>query len=497
MILTSADGAVWAVREIGPPLESPNAVQYGDGRFVAVGPGGTVITSQDGTAWTVTPTAVDHPMDLFGIAYGQGRFVAVGRDGALRSTNGLSWLPSLPGPPLNDFTAVTFGDGLFVAVGLAGRIFSSPDGQAWTNRGAATNRIQGLAYGDDTYVATSFDKVLTSSEGRNWELHDVQLPAKLGVAAFSGHRFFALSDGVNYNPDAVRALMTSPDGVHWAAPIVWTNTDTLSETVALPDHGNDVYVTVGNSYDSKAQLYLSFSLTSSDGTNWVKHALTDKTSLSSVAFGNGQFLALGNTGSATEVLSSADGATWQQTVVLPRSGAWGGMAYGNGTFVSVGLPGLLVSQSDASWQKILPPFGGLIYGVAYGDGMFVAAGATGVVLTSADGVSWQTRESGVADGLMLVAHGKAAFVASTGSAILQSLETDLSDFRLSLPALSQPGSFAAVINGLTNLNWQLQASTNLLDWIPVAAGIATQAPVQVTDTNSNRFQRRFYRAVLP
>jgi hypothetical protein len=51
-------------------------VTYGNGLFVAVGKGGTILTSPDGVNWTARTSGTRN--DLYGVTYGNGTFVAVG-----------------------------------------------------------------------------------------------------------------------------------------------------------------------------------------------------------------------------------------------------------------------------------------------------------------------------------------------------------------------------------------------------------------------------------
>lgn len=50
------------------------------------------------------------------------------------------------------------------------------------------------------------------------------------------------------------------------------------------------------------------------------------------------------------------------------------------------------------------------------------------------------------------------------------------------------------VDGTTNGNYVIQASTNLIDWFPVQTNIA---PFTFVDTNATRLNRCFYRAVAP
>jgi hypothetical protein len=72
-------------------------------------------------------------------------------------------------------------------------------------------------------------------------------------------------------------------------------------------------------------------VTSSDGTNWVGRVSTNGP-LGSVVYANGQFVALSNGGN---IVTSADGITWIQHPSGTQQGLTS-IAYGNGLFVAVG-----------------------------------------------------------------------------------------------------------------------------------------------------------------
>ena len=54
---------------------------YGNGTFVAVGVGGTILTSPDGVNWTAQNSGTNN--HLRGVTYGNGTFVAVGLGGTI------------------------------------------------------------------------------------------------------------------------------------------------------------------------------------------------------------------------------------------------------------------------------------------------------------------------------------------------------------------------------------------------------------------------------
>src|SRR5262249_60484850 len=65
-----------------------------------------------------------------------GRFVAVGLGGRIAvSPDGTSWSSQVD-PPMHGFSDVIFANGRFVAVGDNGYVLTSPDGLSWTSRTA-------------------------------------------------------------------------------------------------------------------------------------------------------------------------------------------------------------------------------------------------------------------------------------------------------------------------------------------------------------------------
>ena len=114
--------------------------------FVGGTASGFVLTSADGTNWTLRETAATNA--IYGVIYAFSRFVAVGDDGViLNSSNGTSWNNGTSGT-LEALTDVTYGYNIFVAVGASGTSVTSSDGVTWT---ATSNILHQSAF----YAITS------------------------------------------------------------------------------------------------------------------------------------------------------------------------------------------------------------------------------------------------------------------------------------------------------------------------------------------------------
>ena len=120
------------------------SVAYGDGRFLAVGYSGTILSSTNGVDWTREESGTRN--HLTGIAYGNNMFVALGQGVILTSGDGVRWVThDTDGLPR--LYSLTFANGLFVASGTS--IATSPDGVHWTPRNSGGFAI---AYGNGRFV---------------------------------------------------------------------------------------------------------------------------------------------------------------------------------------------------------------------------------------------------------------------------------------------------------------------------------------------------------
>ncbi len=64
---------------------------------------------------------------------------------------------------------------------------------------------------------------------------------------------------------------------------------------------------------------------------------------------------------------------------------------------------------------------------------------------------------------------------------------------LSVDAASTNGQFQLDVSGVAGLNYSVQASTNLVDWVPLTTNVS---PFSFMDTNAVLFPQRFYRSVF-
>jgi len=117
-------------------------------------------------------------------------------------------------------------------------------------------------------------------------------------------------------------------------------------------------------------------LTSVDGLNWVPHVLDGNASLSTVTYGRGLFVAVGNV-----VVTSRDGVNWVQRQNL--NFPFNSICYAAGQFVAVGDSGSFFTSLDGiEWQQRSSGTTRNLSDVTYGDGHFLVVGEDGTILQS-------------------------------------------------------------------------------------------------------------------
>ncbi|MDR0562276.1 MAG: chitobiase/beta-hexosaminidase C-terminal domain-containing protein [Spirochaetaceae bacterium] len=215
------------------PSININDVCYGDGKFIAVGGTGKIVSSTDGVSWMQGIISDFGISDIYGICYGDGKFVAVGGNGKMAYShnsifgNYVFWT-AVADSKFFDSEAITdicYGAGKFLAVGSSGLMSYSTDGVTWTavvdrtgtiavgSTTFNTRDINGVAYGGGKFVAVgSGGKMAYSTNGISW-------------TAVSDSTFFSTSyiSGVCYGAGKFVAvggngkMAYSTDGVTWTA----------------------------------------------------------------------------------------------------------------------------------------------------------------------------------------------------------------------------------------------------------------------------------------
>ena len=245
LIFISNDGTHWSVRSSGTP--SLRGILWSGSQILAVGAGGTIVTSPDGYRWTAPTSGVSTPLNA--AAWSGTEFRVVGDGGVmLVSPDGVSWSPRVSktavnlngiiwsgakyvlvgdggtiltvlltgtptvrvsGTPQNLEAVGAAANGRIVAVGAQGTILTSTDGISWITRNSGTSAtLQGVGSSDALIILVGTNgRILTSTNGTNWANQQSRTANALAGVAWSGGLFAAVGQA--------GTIVTSPDGATW------------------------------------------------------------------------------------------------------------------------------------------------------------------------------------------------------------------------------------------------------------------------------------------
>ena len=302
------------------------------------------------------------------------------------------WTLTQAPPPVGGWSAVAFLDGQWIALSHAGVIADSIDGTTWNEQPAPVGSWQTAAFGSGGFVALSSADVIpnemVSSNGVQWST----LPGPPGTPEQAGHPALygqwtgiVYGDGLYAAVSSVGTVATSSDGVTWTRSFWRPEDDFTSITF-----GDGRFVAVDA---AEGDVLLSL-----DGLHWslIRQPLTGSVPaptgglhLGAVAYGNGNFVALGGVGSgAGYVATSVYGYVWNLHRYSPAQ-AVDAVTFGCGSFVAagqfLGATGPIISSpTGAVWEASTVATGDTSSwtAVTYGAGRYVAVDTTGDIFTS-------------------------------------------------------------------------------------------------------------------
>jgi hypothetical protein len=244
--------------------------------FVAVGAGGTLFSSPDGTTWT---QLTSHTLaNLNAAVFADSRFVIAGDSGViLASSDGVNYA-GVNSKTSSNLYALGVNGGTIVAVGAGGAIVNSTDGLNWGAVSSGTsNNLYGAAAGNNVYVAVGANgTLLTSSDAGTWKTIALPTSADLRAVTFGLVPVSGSTSGATTNMFVVvganGTLVTSTDGANW--------------TVRAPIGSNTLNsVTFGSRFVAVGVAGNIF--TSQDGVTWTQSVSATTNDLNSVAWSSG------------------------------------------------------------------------------------------------------------------------------------------------------------------------------------------------------------------
>jgi hypothetical protein len=287
------------------------------------------------------------------------------------SSTGNVWTVATEPSPAGSWFAVTYGDGQWVALGHSAVVAVSPNASTWTEDSVPAGSWQSVAYGNGRFVALSSTNAspeeIVSTDGHSWA--PVIGPAGPWTAlTFGGGRFVAVS--------SAGQIDTSANGIQWKT--VWSHRNLAFTSVA---YGNGHFIATDSALGAVGL--------STNGVNWSRlfPARNTVTDWGAVAYGEGEFVTLDGSNSG-DYATSEYGYVWTLHQLSPAE-AIDSATFGCGSFVGVGQSATLTenfisSTPGTAWTTTAVPTDATSNwtAVAYGARRFVAVDAAGNIAWS-------------------------------------------------------------------------------------------------------------------
>ncbi len=256
------------------------------------------------------------------------------------------------------FNACAVNDsGLFVLVGAAGKIytgFHARDLTARTADAAYADTFNVAIWNGSVFVIAGENaEIQTSPDGITWT-------HRTAGGSYVGDFYGGCWDGTRFvltgeRDGADTTAQTSSTGTTWTKRTigVGTNHDMADVCAGEDGSGNPRLVAVGEHYVSAAAQTTIVRTSDDGGINWDTRTTAFSLSLDACAWGNGVFIAVGE----SLILTSPDGVTWTQRDALIGTVDYKGITYLSedrlfvATFVNsaAGYEGVAWSRDGTDW----------------------------------------------------------------------------------------------------------------------------------------------------
>ena len=235
-------------------------------------------------------------------------------------------------------------------------------------------------------------------------------------------------------------------------------------------YGNGMFVAIANTvmWNGESTTYILYCKNKITGWSYasIEPALTSP--IRSITYGNGRFVFVGDNGVS---YYSLDGMVWTSMTGLPTTGRINQVTYGNGRFICVGNSSSGVgvsyySTNGTSWTAMKGAATDFIgQSVAYGNGIFVTV-SSAATYYSTNGTSWTLSPSGRIG--VQVVYGNGVFV-TTG--VVSNIYYSTDGINWSIGFAGYPSSYNPIIYGystfiitgtpyysIDGINWQSDLS---------------------------------------
>jgi len=290
--------------------------------YVAVGDGGKIATSSNGSTWTQRTSNTGSILKC--VCYGNGLYIAAGASGTIvTSTDGITWAARTSNFGLTDIYGIAYGSGIFVACGDNVKIGTSTNGMIWTTNIVVT---LGSVTCNGGYRAISF--------GNN------SGPSNANQTGFFMGGYTIGANGQFYGLNA-----WSVDGINWAGSYHGGFYINVTSTLCALN-----YSFIGGDCTTGQFGTLQIGVTYTTDKPANATAITYTPPVRSMCFDNSnQILTIGDAGSAyiigASTINSYPSGVDETTINNSNGVNLRGCCYGSDQYIVVGTNGVLLTRN--------------------------------------------------------------------------------------------------------------------------------------------------------
>ena len=265
------------------------------------------------------------------------------------------------------------GESTVIAIRSDGDIYLSTDLRNWMFVRGTTISAGKASFGNERFLLAGGSPgngiTFSSEDGIIWNDHGVVPASNIFSSVAYGKGVFVIG-GNNGR------IYTTTDG---NTPV--QRADFGGVNIGSFCFGNDKFVGVGGDQ----------SFISSDGSNWQDSTPIPGFVFLGVCYGQGKYIAVGNSGAISLISSSTDGMNWTGNHLSAPANNVRAVTYANRRFVAVGDGGIIyVSENGNNWVFFASnATGQTLYSITYCYPYFIAVGDQTTIVISEDGYYWE------------------------------------------------------------------------------------------------------------
>lgn len=394
---------------------------------------------------------------------------------------------------------IAITDNQIVAVGNSGTIWNKIGDNDWTQIAGVTSGDppSDVAFGlvnhtDPRYVIThqtlheeSPGGIFVSRSSIDWQtrLADNQ---DLRAVTFGNNRFVAVGKQ-NHSTSSNQIVYTSNDGAQSFEPHVLEPTNALLDVT----FGNETFVAVGY-----GGVIFTSNVAGENWSDWVLRTSGTSKLLTGVAFGNNQFVVVGE---STNILSSQDGISWSPVADISDY-SLNSIAYGNEIFVAVGENLILTLETGATWEEQVLPDRLIPTNVKFLEDRFLILGMESQLFSSMDGISWTAHDSQTVNNLNSITFDGLSYLLVGDNPwdrtpfVLQSAVENY-PFGISDISKRENGDVALILQARPGSSIEIRDTSDFENWNTLGTIIGEGLFTQFIDRSATGIPRRFYQGI--